>query len=138
MGIAIGDNQKLQQSQCTLIYDGACRFCVASKEGIERLSPPDQPASVKYIPYQSVEAEYILGPEYHPGRPEVAYLVGADGQIRKGLDAIVPLLRRLPGGRFVGILLAIPGCRSIASWLYRLVARHRYHWFGTMPAKLPS
>jgi predicted DCC family thiol-disulfide oxidoreductase YuxK len=136
MGIAIGDNKELEPSRCTLIYDAGCRFCVASKEGIERLSPPDQSASVRYIPYQSAEAEHVLGPGYQPGRPEVAYLVDAHGQIRKGLDAIVPLLWRLPGGRFLMILLAIPGCRSIASWLYRIVARHRYRWFGALPAKL--
>ena len=137
MDIQTGDNQKPQENDCTLIFDGNCRFCVESKERIKRLSLPDQPGSVRYIPYQSVEAKYVLGPEYQPGRPEVAYLVGADGQVRKGLDAILPLLPRLPGGRFVLALLAIPGCRSVASWLYRFVARHRYRWFGAMPDKLP-
>ncbi len=133
MGTAVGDEQQFQLNQCTLIYDGDCRFCVTSKERIERMSPPNQSAFVRYIPYQSAVAKDILGSEYRSGRPEVAYLIDADGQIRKGLDAILPLLLHFPGGRVIFGLLAIPGCRTIASWLYRLLARHRYRWFGSMP-----
>ncbi|MBI4001084.1 MAG: DUF393 domain-containing protein [Nitrospira defluvii] len=106
-----------------------------SKEGIERLSPPDQSASVRYIPYQSLEAEQVLGPEYRPGRPDVAYLVGSDGQIRRGLDAILPLLPSLPGGRFLKAFVTVPAFRPIASRLYRFVARNRYRWFGAVPVK---
>ncbi len=135
MDIETRDGLTVQRNSCTVIYDGECRFCVKSKEGIERLSPPDQSASVRYIPYRSLEAEQLLGPDHRLGRPDVAYWIGADGQVRKGLDAILPLLPRLPGGRFLMAFLALPPCRWIALWLYRVVAKNRYRWFGVLPVK---
>lgn len=104
MGIEMGSGPIFTRDCCMVIYDGECRFCVKSKEGIERLSRSDQPASVRFIPYQSRDAEKALGSGYRLGRPDVAYLIGADGQIRQGLDAILPLLPGLPGGRLLGSL----------------------------------
>ena len=72
----------------------------------------------------------MLGSEYRPGRPEVAYWVAADGQIRRGLDAILPLLPRIPGGRLLAAFLSVPVFKPMGSWLYRFVARNRYRWFG--------
>ncbi len=120
---------------CTVIYDGQCRFCVKSKEGIERLARPDHSASVRFIPYQSLEAEQVLGLEYRPGRPDVAYLVGSDGQIRRGLDAIFPLLPGLPAGRLLLVFLTMPVFKPIAHRLYGFLARNRYRWFGAVPVK---
>lgn len=129
------DHPTPAQHSCTVIYDGACRFCVKSKEGIERLSRSDQPASVRFVPYQSLEAQQALGSEYRPGRPDAAYLVGADGRIRKGLDAFIPLLPGLPGGRLLVTLLTRPAFKPIADRLYEFVARNRYRWFGAVPLK---
>ncbi len=120
---------------CTVIYDGECRFCVKSKEGIERLSRSIQPGSIRFIPYQSLEAEQVLGPEYRPGRPDVAYWVGPDGDIQKGLDAMLPLLMGLPGGRLARVVLSLPWVKPIAHRLYKLVARNRYRCFGAMPLR---
>jgi predicted DCC family thiol-disulfide oxidoreductase YuxK len=133
MDITVQDNANLQPGYSTLIYDDDCRFCVRSKERLQRLCSSSLSTSVRYIPYQSAEAENILGKEYQPGKPEVAYLIGIDGQVHKGLDAMLPLLARLPGGWLLRNFMAIPGCRQTASWLYRLLARYRYHLFGAMP-----
>lgn len=135
MGTAAGNSPIFEQDCCTLIYDGQCRFCVKSKEGIERLSRSGQPVPVRFIPYQSPEAAQVLGSVYRPGRPEVAYWVGADGQIRQGLDAILPLLPGLPGGRLLVTFLTVPAFKSIASRLYGFLARNRYRWFGDVPVK---
>lgn len=120
---------------CTVIYDGECRFCVKSKEGFERLARSTQSDPVLFIPYQSLEAEQILGPEYRSGQPEVAYGVGPDGRIHQGLDAILPLVLGLPGGRLAGALLSLPGMKPMAHRLYALVARNRYRWFGAVPLR---
>ncbi|MBA2485197.1 MAG: DUF393 domain-containing protein [Nitrospira sp.] len=135
MGTATRVSPIFEQDCCTVIYDGQCRFCVKSKEGIERLSRSNQSASVRYILYQSLEAEQVLGPEYRPGRPEVAYWVGGDGQIRRGLDAILPLLPRIPGGRLLVAFLTVPAFKPMVSRLYGFVARNRYRWFGAVSAK---
>lgn len=131
MDATLGDCPLAMRDGCTVIYDGECRFCVKSKEGFERLAC--QSAPVRFIPYQSSEAEQILGPEYRSGRPEVAYRVGSDGRIHQGLDAMLPLLLGLPGGRLAGALLSLPGMKPMAHRLYALVARNRYRWFGATP-----
>jgi predicted DCC family thiol-disulfide oxidoreductase YuxK len=111
----------------TLIYDGECRLCVTAKEGIERLGCD---SGVRFVPYQSQEAASRLGAEYKPGRPDVAFLVEKDGTISKGLEAFLPLLPGLPGGRVLSALMRVPPLRPAAYLAYRLVARYRYKWFG--------
>jgi predicted DCC family thiol-disulfide oxidoreductase YuxK len=110
-----------------LIYDAHCRFCVAAKDEIERLNA--DPA-VRFLPYQSDEAARRLGRHYRPGRPDVAFLIEPDGTLHRGLDAFLPLLPGLPGGRFLRRLMNIPPLRSLALHAYRVVARYRYRWFG--------
>jgi|SRR6185295_11946589 len=116
--------------QQVLIYDGECRLCVAAREGIEQLSGNQ---AVQYIPYQSKDAASRLGTAYKPGvRPNAAYLVDQEGRITEGLDAFLPLLPGLPGGRIILALLRLPFGRSVAKLAYRVIAKNRYRWFGAV------
>ncbi|MGH7230490.1 MAG: thiol-disulfide oxidoreductase DCC family protein [Nitrospiraceae bacterium] len=112
-----------------LIYDGQCRFCVTAKEGLERAGNQE---GVRFVPYQSEEAARRLGNDYQPGRPAVAFLVDQDGRVSRGLDAFLPLLPGLPGGRVLHALMKIPLIKPLAYLAYRVVARYRYRWFGQM------
>ena len=85
------------------------------------------------IPYQSEEAKQVLGPRYHGGRPEAAFLVTADGRIASGLDAFLPLLPGLKGGRLLARLLALPFVKPLGYWIYGLIAKYRYKLFGEVP-----
>lgn len=120
-----------REPERVLIYDGQCRLCVTAKEGIERVGPPE---GVRFVPYQSEEAALCLGPGYKPGRPDVAFLVERDGTIREGLDAFVPLLPGLRGGGLLLGLWRAPFLRPLAYLLYRVIARYRYRWFGSVKA----
>lgn len=115
------------QPQRILIYDGQCRLCVTAKETLEQRA---EGGEVRFVPYQSEEAIRCLGGDYRPGRPDAALLVEADGTIKKGLDAFVPLLPGLRGGWFLFALWRVPLLRPLAHQLYRLMARYRYRWFG--------
>jgi predicted DCC family thiol-disulfide oxidoreductase YuxK len=112
-----------------LIYDDQCRLCVTAKEGLERIG---EDKDVRFVPYQSEEAASRLGTEYQPGRPCVAFLVERDGTVRRGLDAFIPLLPGLPGGRVIQVLMRVPFLRPLAYLAYRLIARYRYTWFGSV------
>jgi predicted DCC family thiol-disulfide oxidoreductase YuxK len=101
-----------------------------AKEGIERLGTD---SDVQFVPYQSEEAVAKLGSEHLPGRPDVAFLVEPDGRIRRGLDAFLPLLPGLPGGRILLFMLRVPFLRPLAYYIYRLIARYRYQLFGAVP-----
>jgi predicted DCC family thiol-disulfide oxidoreductase YuxK len=115
-------------SERLLIYDGECRMCVAAKEGIERLGGGD----VRFLPYQSEEAACRLGASYKTGRPDVAFLVERDGRVSRGLDAFIPLLPGIRGGRLIQGLLRLPFGRPLAYLAYRIIARNRYRWFGSV------
>jgi len=112
-----------------LIYDDQCRLCVTAKEGLERIG---EDKDVRFVPYQSEEAASRLGTEYSPGRPCVAFLVERDGTIRGGLDAFLPLVPGLRGGRVLHAILRVPLIRPLAYLAYRLIARYRYKWFGSV------
>jgi predicted DCC family thiol-disulfide oxidoreductase YuxK len=120
------------EQNCTLIYDGECRFCVTARKGIEKVAGKGPLAHVRYIPYQSDEAAQRLGKDYVPGRPDVAFLIESDGSIRKGLDAFLPLLPGLRGGAVLSRLVRISWLKPVARLLYRLIARYRYRLFGSV------
>ena len=46
-----------------------------------------------------------LGRRLSAGTPDVAFLVEGDGSIRKGVEAFLPLLPGLPGGRILHAIL---------------------------------
>jgi predicted DCC family thiol-disulfide oxidoreductase YuxK len=103
-----------------------------AKEGIERAAADGGMAHVRFLPYQSEEAARRLGKEYVPGRPEVAFLVAQDGRIQKGLEAFLPLLPGLKGGRVLHRLLSVSCLKPLAHLLYRIIARYRYQLFGSV------
>lgn len=115
---------------CLLIYDGECRLCVSTKRKLEQAGAGQAGSDVRFLSYQSDEARYVLGEQYCPGRPDMAFLVQPSGTIYRGLDAFLPLMPRLPGGRFLFHCLRIPFFKALAEWGYRVVARHRYRLFG--------
>lgn len=123
----------LSRPERTLIYDGDCRLCVTAKEGLERMG--EEATAVRFVPYQSEEAARCLGADYKPGCPDVALLIDQGGQVSRGLDAFLPLLPGLRGGRFWLALLKIPLMRPLAYLAYRLIARYRYRLFGQVPLR---
>jgi predicted DCC family thiol-disulfide oxidoreductase YuxK len=62
----------------------------------------------------------------------MAFLVEPSGAVRQGLDAFLPFAPGLRGGRFLVRLLRLSFAKRAAEWAYRMVARHRYRWFGSV------
>jgi predicted DCC family thiol-disulfide oxidoreductase YuxK len=106
-------------------------MCVTAKRGLEHLTSDAE--DLRMIPYQSEEAKQVLGPRYHGGRPEAAFLVTGDGRVTSGLDAFLPLLPGLKGGRLLAKVFALPFVKPLGYWIYRLVAQYRYKLFGEVP-----
>ena len=52
------------------------------------------------------------------------HLVDADGRLLAGAAAFARLWRELPGYRWLGLLLAMPGITPVAEWFYRAL----YEW----------
>jgi predicted DCC family thiol-disulfide oxidoreductase YuxK len=115
---------------CLLIYDGECRLCVSTKQKLEQAGVGQAGSDVRFLPYQSDEAKRVLGQKYRLGRPDMAFLVRPSGDVCQGLDAFLPLVPNLPGGRLLLWSLRIPLAKRLAEWGYRMIARHRYRFFG--------
>jgi predicted DCC family thiol-disulfide oxidoreductase YuxK len=118
---------------CLLVYDGECRLCVTAKKGLDRLETHANATPVRMVPYQSEEAKQALGECYRPDRPNAAFLVRANGEITRGLDAFLALLPGLKGGRVLSVFLSLPVVKPIGYLLYWFVARYRYAVFGKVP-----
>jgi predicted DCC family thiol-disulfide oxidoreductase YuxK len=100
------------------------------KSKLERMKMGQAGVNIRFIPHQSEEAMKVLGPDYRPGRPETAFLIKPSGEILYNLEAFLPFVPNLPGGKFLLWMLRFPLARPLAEWSYRIIARHRYRWFG--------
>jgi predicted DCC family thiol-disulfide oxidoreductase YuxK len=121
---------QLPRQTSLLLYDGECRLCVATKGKLEQLAAGQAGMGIRFLAYQSEEAKSALGQDYHPGCPGTAFLIQPSGKVLHGLDAFLPFVPSLPGGRLVLWVLRLAVVRQLAEWGYRLVARRRYRWFG--------
>ena len=84
------------------------------------------------IPYESQEAVEALGTQYRPGPPSMAYLISPSGVVSQGVEAFLPLVSGLPGGKVARWVLRWSVTRALAEWAYRWIARHRYRLFGSV------
>lgn len=121
---------RLSTQVCLLVYDEACRLCVSTKQKLEKLGVGQAESDVRFLAYQSEAVKRILGSNYRAGRPDMAFLIRPSGEVLQGLDAFLPLVSNLPGGKLLLWWLRFPSAKRLAEWGYRLVARHRYRWFG--------
>ena len=111
-----------------LIYDSHCRLCVVVKQRLEQAGLSGQ---TEFVPYATQKARERLGQRYQPGqRPPMAYWVDEQGTIVGGLEAFLPLLMGLRGGKIFMFFWRFRVCRLILIGLYEFVAKHRYRWFG--------
>ena len=109
-------------ADATLIYDGACGFC---RDAVALLGRWDRAGRVRVLAFQDEQAVAPFG----LGRPALAaavHLVLADGRVFAGADAVAEALRLLPGRRWLGALLRLPGVRALARRGYAWVAVRRH------------
>lgn len=108
-----------------VLFDGFCHVC----SGAVRFSLiRDRSNILSYLPCQSPWG-YELMARFGIDRdfPETFAFVEKGRMLFKS-DAGIALVRRLPGWRWVGIAMFVP--RIIRDWLYDILARNRYKWFG--------
>ncbi len=130
MGIDQLAEGQLRGQTCLLLYDGECRLCVFAKAKLDKLRVAQPGTGVRFLAYQSEEAKMTLGRGYRPGRPHAAFFIRSSGEVVQGLEAFLPLIPILPGGKLLSWWLRFPSVKRLAERGYRMVARHRYRWFG--------
>lgn len=114
-----------------LLYDGRCRICTAQAAQLarwdraERLDILDlnDPLVARHFPQVSPEAARAA-----------LHVVGPDGAVYRGAEAVREILLQVPQARALGLLLRMPGAISLANPIYDWVARNRYLLGGTTAA----
>jgi predicted DCC family thiol-disulfide oxidoreductase YuxK len=109
-----------------ILFDGVCELC---NSAVGWIRARDRAGVFDYLPYQSPEVA-----RRWPGLDPAAlaralHVVAPDGRVRAGADAAPWILGRLPGWRWLAVLLALPGVRALARPAYAWVAARR----RTMP-----
>jgi predicted DCC family thiol-disulfide oxidoreductase YuxK len=118
-----------------VLFDGVCNLCNAIVRFVVARDPH---AHFQFAPLTSDTAGRALQGVPPPG-PETVVLV-EDGRLYTRSDAALRIARRLtfPWPLAYGLIVVPKGLRD---WLYDLVARHRYRWFGrrdSCPIPSPS
>ncbi|MDG0813682.1 thiol-disulfide oxidoreductase DCC family protein [Cohnella rhizosphaerae] len=117
-------------------YDGECRLCLTA---VGRLRRSRMRSELRFVPLQAVPAGSLgeASGESDGDDGHLSQMLVKDessGRLAGGADAVMLLLRDMPGLAWLGRLGALPGFRLLAAAAYRLVAKYRYRLFGKSDA----
>lgn len=109
-----------------VLYDGHCRICRSQVKTLLRLAAPGAVEARDFHQPGTLAAFPSLD---HAACMEAMHLVGRNGRVARGAEAIV---RALATRRLVApfaYLYYLPGLRQVADLAYAWVARNRYRPF---------
>jgi predicted DCC family thiol-disulfide oxidoreductase YuxK len=109
-----------------IVFDGICHVCSGGVRFLahHRIEPP-----FELIPMQSTEGRALLVEYGIDVEDPSTFLVLDRGLVLTQSDASIHIMAAMGGlWRLVVVARVIP--RSWRDWLYRLLARNRYRWFG--------
>lgn len=115
----------------TALYDGHCVICTSSRRFVRAL---DWFNRVEFLDLHDTDVVHARYPQL-----DFAALMGEMHVVepghapRAGYAAIRRMLRELPLGLPLWVILLLPGMNWLGNRVYRFVARHRYminRWFG--------
>jgi predicted DCC family thiol-disulfide oxidoreductase YuxK len=122
------------RASAVILFDGVCNLCNASVAFVIRR---DRRQVFRFAPLQSATAQRLLGAHELPeagGAPAgkddwQSVIVIEDGRVFHRSAAALRILRGLGlPWSLLSVFVIVPA--PIRDWLYDVVARHRYRWFG--------
>ena len=105
----------------TLVYDGSCGLCTDAAELVRRW---DRDRRVDLVPLQDEALLTRFGIAV-PAYAAAMHLLLPDGRVYVGADAVSPLVRMLPGKRWLGWPWVVPGVPHLARRVYAAIAARR-------------
>jgi predicted DCC family thiol-disulfide oxidoreductase YuxK len=118
------------QPEAVVLFDGVCNLC---NSAVRFIIARDPAARFRFAPVESEAAARLLGaPAADRGLPDSIILLDR-GRLYTRSRAALRICRRLrfPWPLLYGFIVVPPPMRN---WLYDLVARNRYRWFGKRDA----
>lgn len=119
-------------SRPVIVFDGVCALC---NGWVRFLLRHDRSKRYRFAAMQTESGRALLaGNGLDPDDP-ASFLLVENGNAWRETDAIVRVIGSLGGfWRLVALVRIAP--RPSRDWLYRVVARNRYRWFGRHDACL--
>lgn len=119
----------MAQPTTIILFDGVCNLC----SGVVRFVIARDPhAHFRFAALQSDAARRAcaeVGATPPAAVDPDTIIVIADGRALERSDAALAIAARLPfPWPMFGVFRILP--RALRDWLYRLVAKNRYRWFG--------
>jgi predicted DCC family thiol-disulfide oxidoreductase YuxK len=111
------------------VFDGVCNLCNGF---VDYVIARDPEAQFRFVSLQSDAARRLLsGVPIDPPVRESFVLI-EQGRVFRQSEAALRVARRLgTPWSFAYPLIAVP--RPVRDWVYGIVARNRYRWFGKRP-----
>jgi predicted DCC family thiol-disulfide oxidoreductase YuxK len=111
-----------------VLYDGRCRLCRSQAELIARWDR-EQRLDILDLNDPQVARHF---PQVRPeAAREALHVVGPQGQVYRGAEAVREVVLQVPRLKPLGALLSLPGALSLANPVYDWLARNRYALFGS-------
>ena len=109
-----------------ILFDGVCNLCNGS---VQFVIKRDSARYFRFASLQSDAAARVLADAGHAGAVPDSMILVEDDKVWFKSTAILRIARHLRFPWSAGYaFIAIP--RPLRDWIYDLVARHRYRWFG--------
>lgn len=113
-----------------IVFDGVCLLC---SRWVGFVLRHDRRAHIRFAAMQSASGRALLAGHGLDADDPLSFLYVADGRGYSDSDAIIRVLTSFGGAwRLAAALRVIP--RGLRDAGYRLIARHRYQWFGRKDA----
>jgi predicted DCC family thiol-disulfide oxidoreductase YuxK len=109
-----------QDHRRTVFYDDACEMCEKAATKIRADIDLDTVGISGELPDVIDKKELT----------EEVHAMDEEGNVYKGIDAVIMIMRWHPWWRWFAPLVALPGVRHAAAAVYRFVAHHRHLFFG--------
>ena len=110
-------------SRYHVIYDDNCPICAAGAVRLEKL---DRMGLVRCVPLSEIPERPDMRTLSRAKLKDQMHLITPEGKVYRGAEAAGVLATLFPGSRLLGEFILLPGVRSVARRVYRLVARHRF------------
>ena len=119
----------MPEGHTIVLFDGVCNLCSGA---VRFLIARDPHARFRFAPLQSDAARRAcaeVGATPPAAVEPDTIIVIVNGRALERSDAALAIAARLPfPWPIFGVFRILP--RPLRDWLYRLVARNRYRWFG--------
>lgn len=109
-----------------ILFDGVCNFC---NYWVTFAIKRDRKNKLKFTPLQGETAKQLL-PQFHIDPSSLSSVIFIDnGKVYTQSSAAIQICKHLDGGwkLFYGLII-IP--KFFRDFLYNIIARNRYKWFG--------